>query len=347
MRVQFRPAADGLASGELLLVGARGETVAKGLLRGIGFVKKPAPAHLTTSPTTLAFPPQLAGTTSSAQSVRLQNDGGEPLSIGNIDVKGAFRVSNDCGQRLSPKSSCNAAVVFAPPVAGKHSGVLAIYTNGGSATIPLGGEGRPRQAIKLRPTDFGRAFAGTAVERVVPFTNSGPATIVVGKATAPPPFEVSSDGCQNRKLRPGEGCEVGLKFRPTAGGIMKGELVLVDPRGDVVAKGTLRGTGMIKEPPPQVPSIDIKPREINFLGDPGKKTVVVTNIGAIPVSLSVKPETQTRYLIDTSQCNGVVLSPTKQCSIVVDGTVAVRLGTSTRIVISYAGRTEFVPVLAK
>ena len=104
---------------------------------------------------------------------------------------------------------------------------------------------------------------------------------------------------------------------------------------------------MIKEPPPQVPSIDIKPREINFLGDPGKKTVVVTNIGAIPVSLSVKPETQTRYLIDTSQCNGVLLSPTKSCSIVVDGTVAVRVGASTRIVISYAGRTEFVPVFSK
>lgn len=344
VRVLFRPATGGPVSGELSLVGTRGETVAKGALLGAGVRK---PAHLTTSPASLAFAPQFPGNASAAQSVRLQNDGGEPLSIGNIDVKGAFRVTNDCGKTLAPTSSCNAAVVFAPPVAGKHSGVLAISTNGGSATIPLGGEGRPFPVIALPPTDFGRAFAGTAVERVVAVTNSGPATILVGKSSAPPPFEVSSDGCRNRKLRPGDGCEVGLKFRPTAGGNMKGELVLFDPRGEVLAKGTLRGTGMVKEQPLQLPSIDIKPREINFNGDPGKKTIAVTNIGAIPVSLSVKPETQTRYLIDTSQCNGVVLSPTKQCSIVVDGTIAVRLGTSTRIVISYAGRTEFVPVRAK
>ena len=308
---------------------------------------KPTPAHLVTSPASLVFPPQLISTASAAQSVRLQNDGGEPLSIGNIEVKGAFRVSNDCGKTLASNSACSAAVVFVPLVAGKNGGVLAIDTNGGSATIPLGGEGRPLPVIELPPTDFGRAFAGTAVERAVPFTNSGPATILIGKATAPPPFEVSSDGCRNGKVAPGDGCEVRLQFRPAARGVLKSELVLVDPRGQVVAKGTLRGIGMVKEQPPQLPNIDIKPREINFLGDPGKKTIVVTNIGAIPVSLSVKPETQTRYLVDASQCNAAVLSPAKQCSIVVDGTFAVRLGTSTRIAISYDGRTEFVPVRAK
>jgi hypothetical protein len=261
-------------------------------------------------------------------------------------VKGPFRVTNDCGKTLAPTSLCNAAVVFAPPVAGKHSGVLAINTNGGSATISLGGEGRPFPVIELPPTDFGRAFAGTAVDRVVPVINSGPATILVGKSSAPPPFEVSSDGCRNRKLRPGDGCEVGLKFRPTAGGNLKGELVLFDPRGEVLAKGALRGTGMVKEQPPQLPSIDIKPREINFHGDPGKKTIVVTNTGAVPVSLSAKPETTSRYLIDASPCN-VTLGPGRQCTISIDGTYAVRIGSSARVAISYLGRTEFVPVLAK
>jgi hypothetical protein len=439
--------------GQLRLIDTRGNVVAFSALSGTttnAIAPLPTPAKLEATPAELVFRTQPVGTASAAQVIRLRNDGDEPLTIGTINAKGdAFRVSNDCLKPLARNDSCSASVVFAPPAAGKFNGAVTIETNGGTATIALGGEapatpvivlpttefgptlvgvpvervvplvnrgpativigkstatapfevssdgcrnakiaaggncavrvqfrpaasgpasgelllvgghgeivakgtlrgeGRPIPVIELPPTDFGRAFAGMTVERAVTFTNSAPVTIVVGKATAPPPFEISSDGCRDRKIAPGASCEIRLQFRPAAAGSMKAELQLVSPSGGTIAKGTLRGTGMIKAQPPQVPSIDIKPREINFFGDPGKKTIVVTNIGAIPVSLSVKPETQTRYLIDASQCNGVVLSPKMPCSIVVDGTVAVRLGTSTRIVISYAGRTEFVPVFAK
>jgi hypothetical protein len=126
---------------------------------------------------------------------------------------------------------------------------------------------------------------------------------------------------------------------------MKGELQLVSASGETLATGELRGLGLTKAPP-QLPSIDIKPREINFHGDPGKKTIVVTNTGPIPVDLSAKPETTSRYLIDATQCNGT-LAPGKQCTITVDGTFAVRIGASVRVAISYPGHTELVPVAAK
>ena len=137
-----------------------------------------------------------------------------------------------------------------------------------------------------------------------------------------------------------------LQFRPSARGSMKGEMKLTSASGETIATGALRGLGLIKEAPPQLPSIDIKPREINFHGDPGKKTIVVTNTGAIPVSVAAKPETTTRYLIDTKPCN-VTLAPGQQCTITVDGTIAVRIGSSARVVISYLGRNELVPVAAK
>ena len=137
-----------------------------------------------------------------------------------------------------------------------------------------------------------------------------------------------------------------LQFRPAARGSMKGELQLTSASGETIATGALRGLGLIKEAPPQLPSIDIKPREINFHGDPGKKTIVVTNTGAIPVSVAAKPETTSRYLIDTKPCN-VTLAPGQQCTITVDGTIAVRIGSSARVVISYLGLNELVPVAAK
>jgi HYDIN/CFA65/VesB-like, Ig-like domain len=352
VRVQFRPATPGSATGELLLAGANGGVIAKGALSGAGSEAQPPagkPAHLSISRDRIVFPPLTRGTVSAPQIVQLKNDGDETLAIESISAgESPFRVSGDCGKSLAGGASCSVSVVFvARPDSGigLNTGAIVISTNGGRAVIQMQADVRALSAVELPPTDFGRAYAGTTVERAVTFTNSAPVTIVVGKATAPPPFAIVSDGCGKRKIAPGDSCEVRLQFRPAARGSMKGELQLVSMTGETVATGTLRGLGLIKEAPPQLPSIDIKPREINFHGDPGKKTIVVTNTGAVPVSLSAKPETTSRYLIDVKQCN-VTLAPGQQCTISIDGAVAVRIGASARVAISYLGRTEFVPVLA-
>ncbi|HYU26019.1 MAG TPA: choice-of-anchor D domain-containing protein, partial [Thermoanaerobaculia bacterium] len=350
VRVQFRPAAGGPASGELSLFGARGETVAKGTLHGTGF--KPSPAHLSAAPDALVFPQQTPGTVSDARLVQLRNDGGEPMTIQTIAARGeAFRVTSRCGDSLAPNESCSLAVAFAPRDSGKQGGTLAILTTGGNATVQLGGEGAPTQIGLIPPTDFGRTFIGAPVERIARFVNSGPAPVVIGKAVVPQPFAIVADGCRNVTLGPGRGCLVRLQFRPAAAGNMKGQLLLVDPRGNVVAAGALYGIGMSQSlgqlPPTGFPKIEIRPREINFQGQPGKATIDVTNVGTVPVKLAVKPETETRYVIDARQCNGVSLPPGKRCTIFVDGTTARALGQKTRVAISYAGRIDFVPVFPK
>src|ERR1043166_4294750 len=66
-----------------------------------------APAHLATSTAALQFAPQLAGTASDAQLLRLRNDGGSPLTIAKIAADNdAFRVKNDCAT-LGPNESCS------------------------------------------------------------------------------------------------------------------------------------------------------------------------------------------------------------------------------------------------
>jgi hypothetical protein len=342
LRVQFRPAAAGSATGELLLAGASGDVVAKGALLGSGETpqQQGKPAQLVTAPERLVFPPEM-------QVIHVKNAGDEPLSIASISASGPFRVTSDCGQSLAGNASCSVSVVFIASRIAKAAGTVSIETNnGGRAEIPLAAEVRSLPPVDLPPTDFGRALAGTAVERIVRFTNSAPATVVVGKAISSPPFAIAFDGCLGRKVAQGDGCDVRLQFRPTASGSISGELQLVGTGGDVVARGALRGIGLERRPPPQVASIDINPREINFHGDPGKKTIVVTNTGPIPVALSAKPAGASRYLIDTSQCNRQLL-PRDSCTISIDGTIAVRIGASSAIVISYPGFTTGVKVLAK
>ncbi len=334
VRVQFRPTAGGSATGELLLGGADGAVIAKGALLGAGSEAPPPPAlkpaHLVVSPQKLVFPP-------SPQLVSVKNDGDEALTIESISAdERAVRLSGNCGKSLAGNTSCSLSVVFV----GRGTSSIIVNTNGGRAVIQLEAEVRQPQPVVLPLTDFGHAFLGNAVERGVRFTNSAPATIAVGHATSTPPFAITLDACRGAKLAPGGTCEVRLQFRPAVDGIANGRLTLVDIGNNSVARGELRGIGLSQQ---QLPSIEINPREINFHGDPGTKKVVITNTGAIPVTLGVKPETASRYLIDTSQCNRQLM-PRDSCTISIDGRIAVRIGASSRIVVSYAGRTEIVSV---
>jgi hypothetical protein len=309
-----------------------------------------APARIGTWANLRPFGPQFPGTSSAAQLVRLRNDGGAPLTFRSIAAtSAAFHVATDCGPALEPRESCSAAIVFAPSTAGKESGALNVESTGGHATIPLEGEATAIPAVDLGPTDLGRAPVSSASERVVRFLNTSPLPVAIAKATATPPFEASAD-CGT--VAPGGGCDAGIVFRPVANGPAAGELLLVNTHGDAVAKSALTGSGFVvgipPTPPPQVPPIVIvEPRAINFLGDPGTKRIVVRNNGQLPVQLSVKPETPSRYLIDAKECEAAPLQPGRQCAIVVDGLIAVRLGAATRLVISYAGGSQVVPVAAR
>jgi hypothetical protein len=352
--VRFSPTVAGEAYGELRLIGVDGAVVAKGKLLGAGNDPPPPPskpAHLVVSPDRLIFTPQTPGTASTPQLVTVKNDGDDALVIASISPgdNGLFRIArNDCGQTLAGNTSCSVSIVYvASPrfAAAGHTDTLVIDTNAGRAGISLQVEVRSLPPVELPLTDFGRTLAGNAVERGVRFTNSAPATLVLGKSTSSPPFPISFDGCANRKIAPGDGCDVRLLFRPLVTGGVGGDLQIVDLAGDVVARGKLRGTGIVEQPP-QVPSIDINPREINFHGDPGKKTIVITNTGPVPVNLSAKPEGASRYLIDTSQCNRQ-LPPRDRCTISIDGTIAVRIGASSVVVISYPGFRDGVKVLAR
>ena len=106
-----------------------------------------APATVTLSPTSLTFPSQTAGTSSTPKTIIWNNTGGMPLTINSITFTGTnpayFSQVTGC-LALSGQPGpwgCGIDVTFKPAAAGSASATLSISTSIGTKTVPLSGTG--------------------------------------------------------------------------------------------------------------------------------------------------------------------------------------------------------------
>lgn len=96
------------------------------------------------SPTSLSFPSQAVGSTSTAAPVTLSNTGAVALTVTKVTLGGAnaaeFTQTNNC-TTVQPMGSCTINLVFAPTTAGAASATLIVTDNAGtgSQTISLSG----------------------------------------------------------------------------------------------------------------------------------------------------------------------------------------------------------------
>ena len=101
----------------------------------------------TVSPANLVFPPQLVGTTSTAMTFKLINQGSDDLIINSVVASGDFALSSNepCpNSQVAPGQSCVFAVTFTPTVTGLRSGAVTISDNAypnTMQTVPLSGTG--------------------------------------------------------------------------------------------------------------------------------------------------------------------------------------------------------------
>lgn len=100
---------------------------------------------LSLTPTSLAFPATVPGTSSGPITATLHNDSAGPVSITAISVSpsGTFTETNACTASLNAGQTCTIQVVFTPPDTGTFTGKLSVTYNGtGSpATASLSGTG--------------------------------------------------------------------------------------------------------------------------------------------------------------------------------------------------------------
>lgn len=122
--VTFSPSAHGSRSGFLQIITNDAGSPQSIMLSGKGVIPT-----VSLSASGLNFSAQQVSTTSSVQTVTLNNTGDGPLTISNVAVTGDFSESNTCGSTVAPSASCTFSVTFAPTAAGNRSGSLAISDN--------------------------------------------------------------------------------------------------------------------------------------------------------------------------------------------------------------------------
>ena len=217
-------------------------------LSGTGVLAAPA-----LSPATLSFGAQAAGTTSSAQTVTLTNNGAIGLSISGIAIAGAnpgsFTQTNTCGTWVAGKASCTISVKFAPVVSALRSGSLTITDNasGGSQNVALSGTGT-LVAPSLSPASvsFGSQAAGTTSSaQTVTLKNNGAVALgisSIGIAGNNPGSFTQTNTC-GATVAAGASCTISVKFAPVVSAPRSGSLTITDNASSGSQNVALSGTG--------------------------------------------------------------------------------------------------------
>jgi hypothetical protein len=92
-------------------------------------------ASLTATPNSLSFGNEAVGSTSSAQSVTVQNTGSAAATISSVTASAGFGETNTCGSSLAAGASCTVSVTFAPTASGAASGTLTVSSNATNSTL--------------------------------------------------------------------------------------------------------------------------------------------------------------------------------------------------------------------
>jgi hypothetical protein len=121
--VVFTPAGNGTVTGSLSAASASFVGAASAVLTGIGGEA----GSVQLQPASLTFAAAGVGTTSTAQTVTLTNNGSMALSSMALSASSGFQISSTlCGATLAIGSSCTAQIVFAPAAAGQQTGNLTV-----------------------------------------------------------------------------------------------------------------------------------------------------------------------------------------------------------------------------
>jgi hypothetical protein len=197
-------------------------------------------------PDSLTFASQTVGTASSAQTIRLTNNGGIALAISSISASTNFGETDNCvNVVLNSGTSCAIQVTFTPGQSGSIAGQLTINANisGGEISIPLTGTGLSTGLVTALPAvlNFGQVpVAATSSALAVTVENASSSTVSLTNVTVTVPFAIASNSCGS-SLPAHSDCAISVTFTPTQEGAVTGSLVLYDGAGTQAV--ALNGTG--------------------------------------------------------------------------------------------------------
>jgi len=309
--VAFKPVATGARTGTLTLAhnGPSGKTEVA--LSGPAVDTSPVAA---VSPAALTFSSVLS-TDSAVMRATLSNTGNAALVLSSLAISGThaadFRLAptTTCATSASVAagSSCVVDVVFKPGNTGARSASVSIAHNaaGGSSAVALNGTGtltaEPGIALDATELDVGsQPVAATSAARTVTLTNTGGAALALSGLTVTGTdagdFVLGGTCTAGSSVASRATCTVTVALRPATLGAKTGTLSIASNAPGSPATLSLRGTA-VRTP---APLVNLSQAAIGFgtvtLGTTSvARTVVLTNAGSAPMTVSSIASSSTEY----------------------------------------------------
>ncbi len=214
------------------------------------------------SPSSLSFPNQNVGTTSSPpQTVTLTDIGQDPLTVSSVTVTGMnagdFKESDNCVGTVQPSASCTISVTFAPTAPLARAASLSVADNaaGTPQTVALTGTGvGPTASVSPASVGFGGQIVNTTSSaQTITLSNTGNASLTISAIGVSGPnagdFAIATSGttCStSTAVAAGSNCTVAVTFTPAASGSRAATLIFTDNNNNAsgsVQNVPLEGTG--------------------------------------------------------------------------------------------------------
>jgi hypothetical protein len=214
------------------------------------------------SPSALAFSSPSVGTTSSAQSVTLENTGSAALSISSVTLNGAnagdFAQTNNCGASVASGANCAINVTFTPMATGSRSASLTIADNasGSPQSVSLSGSVTAMPVASLSPASlsFGPENEGAATApQTLTLANTGSALLSISSIAIQGPdfFDFVQSNTCGASVAAGANCAISVKFEPTSYGYTStASLAVADNAAGSPQTSSLTGTALPPVTPP-------------------------------------------------------------------------------------------------
>jgi hypothetical protein len=238
-------------------------------------------------PPALTFALQNVGSTSTAQTATLTNNGSAALNISSIAASGDYSVTHNCGTSLGAAGFCTLNISFSPKGTGTRTGSVTITSNapGSPHSIALSGTGQGARAL-LSATS--KTFAGqnqgtTSAAQTVTLSNTGGLPLNIISIVAIGEFAHTTTCAA--ALGQAALCTISISFSPTGVGARSGSIVITSDASNSPNTINLSGSGV------PAPLVSLNPSALNFAAQnsgssSAAQTIALNNTGGATLNFS-------------------------------------------------------------
>ncbi len=286
------------------------------------------------SPSSMTFPSQNVGTTSSTQSITLSNTGNSSFAINSISITGAnagdFSETNTCGSSLVQSTSCTIAVKFSPAALGIRTASVSIADNasGSPQTVSLAGTGSaPLAGVTATSLTFSSQNSGTtSTAQTFTLNNTGNAALTISSFAfaGADPGDFSETNTCGGSVAASASCTISVTFTPAAGGNRTATLNITDNSNNVAgSQQTVSLTGTGSAPLAGVTATSLTFNSQNLGTTSAAQTFTLNNTGnaALTISSIALAGADPADFAATNTCGGSVAA-SASCTISVTFTPA-------------------------